>query len=83
MLAERGRITTVKTRYIAETQQFLRADREHVAPLTGRSARRSVKIVAPCVAALQVAIVSDYAKGVLANGARAEIIEAARGRGPP
>ena len=36
LLVERDRVTTVKTRYIAGTQQMLRADRETVAPIDGR-----------------------------------------------
>ena len=37
-LEEPARVTTVKTRYVAETQQMLRADRERIAPL-GRDVR--------------------------------------------
>src|SRR3954462_3500027 len=33
LLVERGRVTTMKPRYIAGTQQMLRADRETVAPI--------------------------------------------------
>ena len=40
VLAERDRVTTVKTRFIADTQQLLRADRERVMPLSPDIARR-------------------------------------------
>ncbi len=45
VLAERGRTTTVKTRYIAGTQQLLRADRESVAPLPAELRVDLLKIV--------------------------------------
>jgi D-beta-D-heptose 7-phosphate kinase / D-beta-D-heptose 1-phosphate adenosyltransferase len=81
VLAERGRVTSVKTRYVAESQQLLRADRERVAPLS-RALRAD--LLAQVKAALphyQLVVLSDYAKGVLAEGFAAEIIEAARAAG--
>jgi len=81
VIAERGRTTTVKTRYIAETQQLLRTDREQIAPL-GRDMRDELmKLVRAGLADHRLAIVSDYAKGVLANGIAQEIIAAAREAG--
>jgi D-beta-D-heptose 7-phosphate kinase/D-beta-D-heptose 1-phosphate adenosyltransferase len=77
VLGERGRITTIKTRYIAETQQLLRADREQVAPLAPalrEDLRRMVEEVLPHY---QATVLSDYAKGVLAGGVAAELIAAA------
>jgi D-beta-D-heptose 7-phosphate kinase / D-beta-D-heptose 1-phosphate adenosyltransferase len=77
VLSERGRTTTIKTRYIAETQQMLRADRERAAPLRGglrEDFRRMVEQVLPHY---QVTVLSDYAKGVLAEGLAAELIAAA------
>jgi D-beta-D-heptose 7-phosphate kinase / D-beta-D-heptose 1-phosphate adenosyltransferase len=77
VLCERRRTTTVKTRYVAETQQMLRTDREHVAPLEDglrEDFRRMVEQVLPHY---QVTVLSDYAKGVLAGGLAAELIAAA------
>jgi len=81
VLAERGRITTVKTRYIAESQQLLRTDREQVAPLSAELRGDLMTLVRAALADHRVAIVSDYAKGVLAEGLAGEIIAAARAAG--
>jgi D-beta-D-heptose 7-phosphate kinase/D-beta-D-heptose 1-phosphate adenosyltransferase len=81
VIAERGRTTTVKTRYIAETQQLLRADREQIVPLGAELRGELMKLVRAALAELRLAIVSDYAKGVLANGVAQEIIAAAREAG--
>lgn len=81
VLTERGRVTTVKTRYIAGTQQMLRADREHAAPLTGTLRDDFLRMVQQVLAHHQVTVVSDYAKGVLADGVATEIIAAARAAG--
>jgi D-beta-D-heptose 7-phosphate kinase/D-beta-D-heptose 1-phosphate adenosyltransferase len=77
VLAERDRVTPVKTRYIADNQQLLRADQERVAPV---NAETRADLLAQLKAALkhfQLVILSDYAKGVLGAGFAAEIIAAA------
>jgi len=81
VLAERGRTTTVKTRFIAETQQLLRTDREQVAPLRDNLRGELMKLVNAALPDHRVVVVSDYAKGVLANGLAGEIIGAARAAG--
>ena len=81
VLAERGRTTTLKTRYIAGTQQLLRADQEHVASLPADLRVDLVKIVADALPHYKVAILSDYAKGVLSGGTAAEIVAAAKASG--
>ncbi len=80
-MAERGRTTTVKTRYIAEAQQLLRADREKVAPLRRDLRADLIRCVRDALGHHRVAIVSDYAKGVLGEGVAGEIIAAAREAG--
>ena len=81
VLAERGRTTTVKTRYIAETQQLLRADSEKVAPLREELRGELLRLVQASLAHYPVVIISDYAKGVLTHGLAGEIIAAARAAG--
>jgi D-beta-D-heptose 7-phosphate kinase/D-beta-D-heptose 1-phosphate adenosyltransferase len=81
VLAERGRATTLKTRYIAGTQQLLRADRENVAPLQAELRDDLVKVATEALSHHKVAILSDYAKGVLSGGVAAEIIAAAKAAG--
>jgi D-beta-D-heptose 7-phosphate kinase/D-beta-D-heptose 1-phosphate adenosyltransferase len=80
-LVEDGRTSTIKTRFIAANQQMLRADRESVAPL-GRDVRADLlRLVAQTVPGHDVVIVSDYAKGVLAEGVAAAVIAIARAAG--
>lgn len=78
VLTERNRVTTVKTRFIADTQQLLRADRERGGALSPDLRGDLLQIVRDTLPHHQVTIVSDYAKGVLADGVAAEIIDAAR-----
>jgi len=81
VLSERERVTTLKTRYIAGTQQMLRADREQGAPLAGALREDFLRMVKQVLAHYRVTILSDYAKGVLADGVAAEVIAAARAAG--
>jgi D-beta-D-heptose 7-phosphate kinase/D-beta-D-heptose 1-phosphate adenosyltransferase len=81
VLTERQRVTTVKTRYIAGTQQMMRADREQAAPLTGSLREDFLRMVKQVFAHYRVTVLSDYAKGVLAGGLASEVIAAAREAG--
>ena len=81
VLPDRGRTTTLKTRYIAGTQQMLRADREQAAPLAGALRADFLAMVRQVLPHQQVTVLSDYAKGVLADGVAAEVIAAARAAG--
>src|SRR5260221_1835957 len=81
VLTDRSRTTTLKTRYVAGMQQMLRADREQAAPLAGTLREDFLGMVRHLLPQHQVTIVSDYAKGVLADGVAAEIIAAARAAG--
>ncbi|HTZ78148.1 MAG TPA: D-glycero-beta-D-manno-heptose-7-phosphate kinase [Stellaceae bacterium] len=81
LLVERGRATTIKTRYIAGTQQLLRADREQVAALSPSVREDLLGLIEHAAASCDVTILSDYAKGVLEDGVAAAAIAAARGAG--
>jgi D-beta-D-heptose 7-phosphate kinase / D-beta-D-heptose 1-phosphate adenosyltransferase len=83
VLVDRRRATTIKTRYIADTQQMLRADREQVAPLDASLRAEFLQLARLAMPHHRVTAVSDYAKGVLADGLAAEIIAAARDAGHP
>lgn len=72
-----GRQTTIKTRFVAGTQQMLRADRE-----TGRPTAAGLQdqLAAEAEAAVRdhkVVVLSDYGKGVLADATLARVIAAA------
>ncbi len=81
VLAERGRVTTLKTRYVAGTQQLLRADHEQVTMLEAELRQDLVQIATEAVAHHKVTVLSDYAKGVLGDGIAVEIIAAAKAAG--
>ena len=80
-LVEAGRVTTRKTRYVGETQQMLRADRERIAPLGAPTRATLLEKTRAALANYDVVALSDYAKGVLADGVAGEIIAAARAAG--
>ncbi|MGQ9366708.1 D-glycero-beta-D-manno-heptose-7-phosphate kinase [Azospirillum sp. ST 5-10] len=83
IVAEPGRQTTVKTRFIGGRQQLLRADAETVVgvnPLWCESLRGAVHEALREVGAV---VLSDYGKGVLSDRLVAETIAAARAAGLP
>jgi D-beta-D-heptose 7-phosphate kinase/D-beta-D-heptose 1-phosphate adenosyltransferase len=80
LLTERNRVTMVKTRYIAG-QQLLRTDSEKIAPLSPALRGEFIRIFRQALKDRQATVVSDYAKGVLADGLAGEIIGLAREAG--
>jgi D-beta-D-heptose 7-phosphate kinase/D-beta-D-heptose 1-phosphate adenosyltransferase len=86
LLVQGGRITTVKTRYIAQGsrqggQQLLRTDREDTRPIHAKLSERLLRIARDAMAATSVLILSDYRKGVLAGDIPAQLIKAAHAAG--
>jgi D-beta-D-heptose 7-phosphate kinase/D-beta-D-heptose 1-phosphate adenosyltransferase len=86
LLVQGGRITTVKTRYVAEGsrhggQQLLRTDREDTRPVHPKLAERLVRIARDAMAATTLVVLSDYRKGVLAGEVPALLIAAAHAAG--
>ncbi|GLQ04921.1 D-glycero-beta-D-manno-heptose-7-phosphate kinase [Sneathiella chinensis] len=77
------RPTTVKTRYIADGQQLLRADAEATHPLAGDTGDRVVAAFETALTAADVVILSDYAKGVLSDDILTRVIAAAKKAGKP
>jgi D-beta-D-heptose 7-phosphate kinase/D-beta-D-heptose 1-phosphate adenosyltransferase len=83
LLVQSGRITTLKTRYLAAGQQLLRADREQTTPLHPKLAERLVRIARDAMAATSVTVLSDYQKGLLAGDTPTQLIAAAKQAGRP
>ena len=81
LLVQGGRATTVKTRYVSNGQQLLRADREETGPISGKLAERMLRIAGDTLAATSVAVLSDYRKGVLAGDVAPQLIAAAKHAG--
>ncbi len=83
MLIEGARTTTVKTRFVSQGQQLLRADREQAVPIGAKLAERMLRIAGDTLAATSVTVLSDYAKGVLSGDTARQLIAAARQAGRP
>jgi D-beta-D-heptose 7-phosphate kinase/D-beta-D-heptose 1-phosphate adenosyltransferase len=81
MLRDAARPTTVKTRYVAERQQVLRADHESSAPLAPDKERLVIDAYAAALGESDVVVLSDYAKGLLSDAVIAAAISAARAAG--
>ena len=83
LLVERDRPSTIKTRYIADAQQLLRADSETRRPINDDTAAEVVRVASEALAACDVMVLSDYAKGVLSPDTVAALIGAAKEAGKP
>ena len=86
LLVQGGRVTTVKTRFIAEGsrlggQQLLRSDREDRRAIHPKLSERLLRIARDAMAATSVVVLSDYRKGVLAGDVPAQLIAAAHAAG--
>ena len=81
LLVQGSLVTTRKTRYIAQGQQLLRADREECRPVHPKLKERMLRIAGDAMAATNVTVLSDYAKGVLAGDVAPRLIEIARKAG--
>lgn len=73
---EKGYLTPVKSRFIANSQQVLRVDEEKITPLSLES--ELIAKLPSLVKGKQVVAISDYGKGFLSNKLLATIIKEAR-----
>ncbi|WP_114394158.1 D-glycero-beta-D-manno-heptose-7-phosphate kinase [Oleisolibacter albus] len=81
LVVEPGRRTTTKTRFIAGSQQLLRADGETVADIAPASADRLLALAEQALDQCAVLVLSDYGKGVLTPALVTRLIDAAKARG--
>lgn len=75
------RPTITKTRYIAQSQQVLRVDRERTTPLEARAEDALVETALELMALADILLVSDYGKGALSEAALRRLFAKARQRG--
>jgi D-beta-D-heptose 7-phosphate kinase/D-beta-D-heptose 1-phosphate adenosyltransferase len=78
LIVDAARPTSVKTRYVADGQQVMRADRESRAPLPPEAERRVLEALSTALSAAEVLVLSDYAKGVLSESVTRAAIDLAR-----
>jgi D-beta-D-heptose 7-phosphate kinase / D-beta-D-heptose 1-phosphate adenosyltransferase len=83
LITDHARPTTRKTRFVADRQQLIRADREQRSVLSDIVAERVLATYRQALADADVVILSDYAKGVLSDAVTKTAIEAARRAGKP
>jgi D-beta-D-heptose 7-phosphate kinase/D-beta-D-heptose 1-phosphate adenosyltransferase len=81
LLIEPGRRTTIKTRFVAGSQQLLRADRETVTPVRASIRGQLVRRAEEALRDHAVLVLSDYGKGVLGAEDTGALIGAARAKG--
>lgn len=83
LVIEAGRSSTVKTRYVADGQQLLRADDECVDAISNETAARVMDALRAELPGTDVLVLSDYMKGVLADDVLAAAIAEAGRAGVP
>ncbi len=81
LVTDASRPTTQKTRYIALTQQLLRADYENATPVSSPIAAQILSQISDALTEAKMVVLSDYAKGVLTPEIIAETIARARAAG--
>ena len=80
---DRGRRTSVKRRYMTGSHQLLRTDQETAIPLDANHRDALVSHVKHRISDQDVLVLSDYGKGVLADGVAETLIRVARDAGKP
>ncbi|MBX6321577.1 MAG: D-glycero-beta-D-manno-heptose-7-phosphate kinase, partial [Rhodospirillaceae bacterium] len=83
LVVDAGRPTTQKTRFVADRQQMLRADREATTPADGPLAAGLVEAATAALDRCDVVVLSDYAKGALSDEVLPAVVAEARRRGRP
>lgn len=83
IVADPGRMTTVKTRIIARHQQVVRVDREERTPLKPAVEEALIRAVKLSLPHLDALVVSDYDKGVVTDALADRVLDECRKRGLP
>jgi D-beta-D-heptose 7-phosphate kinase/D-beta-D-heptose 1-phosphate adenosyltransferase len=77
LITDAGRETTVKTRFLGGSQQMLRTDRESALPLPPAVRALVIDAVEALLHRADVLLLSDYGKGVFADGVAEAMLSAA------
>lgn len=83
ILEAEDRPTTVKTRFLASSQQLLRTDYELIAPVAEGLENALIAKAVALIPHVQAVVLSDYGKGVLTRGVITAVIRAAQKAGVP
>ncbi|MEW6255685.1 MAG: D-glycero-beta-D-manno-heptose-7-phosphate kinase [Pseudomonadota bacterium] len=83
LVVDAARPTICKTRVMSGRQQIVRIDAEVTAPASSDIEARLMNAARAAVSVCDVAVLSDYAKGVLSDAVIAAVMDAAAQRGIP
>ncbi len=83
IVLEPDRVTTKKTRIVAQNQQVVRYDREVRCQIGEVSRRAILRTVKKRLSELDAIVVSDYGKGVVSSALMAELLDLTKGRKIP
>ena len=83
VLADKGRITTVKTRIIARHQQIVRVDHERREPLERKLQERLLGSVLRSLKKIEAVVLSDYDKGLITDDFAERLLTACHRSGVP
>lgn len=83
LIEDDARPTTIKTRYIAGSQQMMRADRERIVPVADGLEQDIIDRAIADLAEAKAMVLSDYGKGVLTEPVLRRLLDAAAERGVP
>ncbi|OIO09991.1 MAG: hypothetical protein AUJ52_05520 [Elusimicrobia bacterium CG1_02_63_36] len=78
VVLDANRVTTKKTRVVADHQQVVRFDRETLTPLSPASHRDLMARLEAALPQAHALIISDYGKGIITKTAVAQALKAAR-----
>jgi D-beta-D-heptose 7-phosphate kinase/D-beta-D-heptose 1-phosphate adenosyltransferase len=81
LVADPGRPTTLKTRFVSGGQQLLRVDLEESRPVSGEAEARLVRAIRGLAPGCGAILLSDYGKGVVTEAVIAACREAAEACG--
>jgi rfaE bifunctional protein kinase chain/domain len=83
IMVDKSRLTTRKTRILAQNQHVLRVDREHTHPIDDLICAKLKEYFAATLRTADLVVVSDYRKGALTPHLAAYMIEITRNLGIP
>jgi D-beta-D-heptose 7-phosphate kinase/D-beta-D-heptose 1-phosphate adenosyltransferase len=81
--ADASRVTTLKTRIVAQHHQIVRVDRERREPLSGTLEDRLARAIKAALPRLDALVLSDYDKGVVTDSLADRVLMECHRRGVP
>lgn len=83
LIKSEDRVTTIKHRILAGSQQMMRIDSEIDEPIHAKDAEKLIQKIAEIIPEVQVIIFEDYDKGVITTEVIQEVIHLAKKQGIP